>query len=498
MRKMGYRWIICFIIAVSCCSFVHAADSFDSLDRSLSSGRLNSGFSKKISADEEERFKDVLTGNWNYDAIEFLAGNNTVFGYPDGQFKPNEYITRAEFIVLLCRALNRENDAEKLKNMSKFIDVPNTHWASGYINFASNVGIITGTENGVFEPESNVRFEQAIKMVVAALGYSQTDAESRGGYPTGYLSIGSEIGLGYKVFNRVGDFTNRGTVAQIIYNGSFSRNNVSSPYSYYESGEYENQFYTYLISEDGRNDIYYTVDGTLPTTKSQQFQDPIPITRSTVLKAIAVNKDGVESKIVSFEFKLKKWDAVYEKSRQIIASVIKPKMSDFEKEKALHDYLVLNSRFDIENYNAGTVPPESFHPYGVLINGVGVCQAYAQAMKMLLNMVDIECMVIIGEAKGTNGWESHAWNIVKIDDVYYHLDVLWDDPVPDGILWYRYFNISDDTIWKNHWWDTSDDYPSCGYDMDMRAFSNPDIENTYIEVSSSSQVCVNDIELWYE
>ncbi|AEF93997.1 copper amine oxidase-like domain-containing protein [Desulfotomaculum nigrificans CO-1-SRB] len=149
--------------------------------------------------------------------------------------------------------------------------------------------------------------------------------------------------------------------------------------------------------------------------------------------------------------------AVDKKSLEIINTVIKPGMSDLEKEKALHDYIVLNTKYDYENYLRNTVPKESYTTYGVLINGVGVCQGYASAMWKLLTMAGLECKYITGTGIGSNGPEPHGWNRVKIDGRWYNLDTTWDDPVPDrpGQIRYKYFNLTDNEMMRDHTWDAS-------------------------------------------
>jgi hypothetical protein len=155
--------------------------------------------------------------------------------------------------------------------------------------------------------------------------------------------------------------------------------------------------------------------------------------------------------------------AADKKAKEIVNSLIKPSMTDVQKELVLHDYLVNNAKYDSENFNADTIPESSYNAYGVLINGVGVCQSYADAMNKLLTLVGIESTVISGTANNGSEDIDHAWNIVKLDGQYYNLDVTWDDPVTsDGrnILSHSYFNLTDAQISKNHSWDKSK-YPKC-------------------------------------
>ena len=150
---------------------------------------------------------------------------------------------------------------------------------------------------------------------------------------------------------------------------------------------------------------------------------------------------------------------VRRKAEQIINAVIIPGMSDFEKILGLHDYIVENASYDTAIHLVGEVPPESHSAYGVLIRGTGVCESYAKALKLLLNRLNIESILVSGIADG----EAHAWNMVKIGGDYYHLDATWNDPVmKDGtdVLRHDYFNITDAEISATHTWDRHA-YPAC-------------------------------------
>lgn len=140
---------------------------------------------------------------------------------------------------------------------------------------------------------------------------------------------------------------------------------------------------------------------------------------------------------------------------QIISKIITPDMTDEEKEKAIHDYIVRNTKYDSENYNNKTIPKESYSPYGVLVLGYGVCQGYAEATQMLCEKAGLTCQVVHGEANSLEQWGGHAWNLVQINGKWYHLDTTWDDPTPDrgNRIEYDYFNLTDEEIGADHRWD---------------------------------------------
>lgn len=136
---------------------------------------------------------------------------------------------------------------------------------------------------------------------------------------------------------------------------------------------------------------------------------------------------------------------------------IREDMSDYEKVLEIHDYIVEKGEYDTRLFSEGDVPPESYSTYGILALGVGVCESYAKSMKYLLDDAGIESMIVIGTSRG----ENHAWNLVRIEDEYYHIDSTWNDPITeDGsqIIRHNFFNLSDEQIGKTHDW-IKEDYP---------------------------------------
>lgn len=136
--------------------------------------------------------------------------------------------------------------------------------------------------------------------------------------------------------------------------------------------------------------------------------------------------------------------------------------SEYDRIKLAHDYIVNNTVYDIDAYNADNIPDEDYSPYGIIVNKKGVCQGYAETFKLFMDELGIECLIISGDANGLSGWGGHAWNIVKIKDKYYHIDVTFDDPVTYGedILRYDFFLLSDSKMAENHKWERKD-YPEC-------------------------------------
>jgi len=123
---------------------------------------------------------------------------------------------------------------------------------------------------------------------------------------------------------------------------------------------------------------------------------------------------------------------------KIINSCISAGMSDFEKALALHDWLILHADYDTDYCFYGAE--------GVLIYGKGVCQSYADAYAMLLEKVGIAVKTVVSTAM------DHAWNLVRLDGEWYHVDCTWDDPI-GGREYHEYFGLSDELMKEDHTWD---------------------------------------------
>jgi putative cell wall-binding protein/transglutaminase-like putative cysteine protease len=185
---------------------------------------------------------------------------------------------------------------------------------------------------------------------------------------------------------------------------------------------------------------------------------------------ITFNYTGTNENMIS------KRETVASKVNEIVNSVTNATMTDYQKELALHDYLVNNCHYNYDVAEGIDVKkennPDIYTAYGVLINGDAVCEGYADAMYRLLKAVGIDSMMVVGTVSSDGGvsYGDHAWNIVKIGGQYYQLDPTWDDPTyfsgpNEPIPGYNdpthdYFNVTDDFLSQNHTWDKSQ-YPIC-------------------------------------
>ncbi len=199
--------------------------------------------------------EDVVGTDYE-DAVARLMALDIIAGFPDGTFKPDEPVTRAQFAKIVVCALGVGEAAQYAAGATKFADVPADHWATGYINVAVDMGVIAGYPDGTFLPEKEVTFAEAIKMIVAGLGYTPK-AEALGGYPGGYLAVAAEEEITDGV-NVVGNLAaNRGAVAIMVDNAL--EVNLMEQVSFGDSPRWETVEKTLLNTKLGVKEVEGTV-----------------------------------------------------------------------------------------------------------------------------------------------------------------------------------------------------------------------------------------------
>lgn len=136
---------------------------------------------------------------------------------------------------------------------------------------------------------------------------------------------------------------------------------------------------------------------------------------------------------------------VDQRTDEILAQIITSGMSDYDKVKAVHDWIVLNIEYDLTLNNS--------YPYEALTTGKVVCYGYALLTYQMLEKVGVRTLLIVGPVRDgySSGSESstlHGWNMVRIDSEWYQYDATWDDPVPDekGRVRHDFFLISDERM----------------------------------------------------
>lgn len=125
---------------------------------------------------------------------------------------------------------------------------------------------------------------------------------------------------------------------------------------------------------------------------------------------------------------------------------------DYNKIMHAHDWIINNLDYE-QNITNNNV----YNLYGALIEKSAVCEGYAEALKYILDEVDIPCVLVSGTATNSEGkTERHEWNYVQLYGKWYAIDSTWDDPVVKGTgyvsdsIKHRYFLVGSNEMNKNH------------------------------------------------
>lgn len=178
-------------------------------------------------------------------------------------------------------------------------------------------------------------------------------------------------------------------------------------------------------------------------------------------------------------------DYVETQVKQILSQIIKPGMSDLEKEKAIHDYIILNTALD----ETSTDTDIKCSAYNAITKHSAVGLGYALLCYKMLTDAGIEARIVMRYNFGEDGY---AWNMVKIGGIWYHLDCTCDDRVSEvkGSVGYDYFNKTGweiDQDGAHHMDDTK--YPIAGTEFDTSFFASIDsvtLKNSEIDVKTSN------------
>ena len=160
----------------------------------------------------------------NTEAVDACTALNIIGGYPDGSFKPEGNITRAEVTKMICVALNGgKNPAVSTNTTPTFSDVrnnANAAWAEGYIESCAAQGIVSGVGGGKFAPNGNVTGVQLAKMLLVSLGYkSENEGFTGNAWATNVNVRAAQKGLydGLEAMDTNAAIT-RDNAAQMVWN----------------------------------------------------------------------------------------------------------------------------------------------------------------------------------------------------------------------------------------------------------------------------------------
>ncbi len=455
----------------------------------------------------------------NYDKALDLKVLGLLANAPE-QFDLGRAPTRVEGAVMLVRLLGKEKLVKQNTYTHPFTDVP--AWANNYVGYMYQNRLTNGIGNNRFGSEDLMSAKQYTVLVLRSIGYVDNidfeyDNALNKAVQIGLISSSQReaykktsgfvrndlVGISYQALSVRLKSSDKTLLDKLVNTDNAVYKPAARILGLYTSdlkaeyegvSEFKPSVTTYGSAAKNRNDLFMLIRKALYAHDSQLkidirnyggsiAEDFGPAFDRAVAAVTEIT--GVEDFVSSwrymsgshtftltlqyrytkssFDQRKDQAGAAVNKARQTVARLINPDMTEYDREKVLHDYIVNNTRYDYSNYLKGTIPDTSFSTYGCLVQGVAVCEGYSKAMKLLCDLSAIECIVVSGKSKSGGNWIGHAWNIVKIDGAYYHLDVTNDDPVmEDGsnALNYHYFNLPDSEIARVSTWDKTK-YPAC-------------------------------------
>ena len=129
----------------------------------ITSSLVLSMFAATLPAMAEQYYSDVAEDHWAYSWVDYMHGKGYIHGYPDGTYRPDQNITRAEFVTILNYVLNSRNPANK-----DFTDVTSEDWFYDQIQWAAGAGYLSGYSDGSAKPNQYITREEAAVVVSKA------------------------------------------------------------------------------------------------------------------------------------------------------------------------------------------------------------------------------------------------------------------------------------------------------------------------------------------
>lgn len=447
-------------------------------------------------------FTDVPQGTYYGDAVDWAVANGITSGTSGMEFSPDKTCTRAQAVTFLWRA-NGQPDAT---GSNPFADVSASSYYNEAVQWAVTNNITSGTSPNAFEPDAPVTRAQVVTLL-----YRDADNPSASG-STSFADVpadayyrdavrwavtqGITAGTSATAFSP-DEICTRAQIVTFLYRASDDAPDVpvieipEEPVLPEEPVQPEQELTEEEIQQmPGEPDIEGATAAIINGLRSMEKRINLGAYNISTSHAIEMTADIADFRgdnpyyifsiwathdddntilVVGYQYTP---EGATEKRRQdaeeqavvdaAIASCVTDGMSDYEIAKALHDYLTTHNEYDMRLYS-GNLPALSRTSYGALVDRTSVCSGYALAYQHLMEDAGIPCEYVTGMT--TRG--SHAWNIVQIDGEWYHVDVTWDDPIPnrEGYVRYKYFLKSDKAMSRDHIsWEASHTCTSTKYD----------------------------------
>ena len=355
-------------------------------------------------------FSDVKQDDYFFKAVLWAVENGITKGTSDHTFSPNDTCTRAQVVTFLWRAVS--SPSPKATTHS-FRDVKSGDYFLMPVIWAVENNVTKGTSNTTFSPGDKCTRAQ----VVTFLKRSTDAAIASAASALDGLVIGSDQATIALAGNRdVVSATSEMTLKDTMVAGIRALSGRIDISSYH------------LFPKDVKP-VFQEIINTIPDLFYLDFNYQYYLNPKT-----GEVTAFVPTYLVSDKNQVDRMMAEYTANIDAICDLIDPAWSDVHKALFVHDYLASTFEYDT-TYVIHDI-------YDFFKESRGVCQAYTLLYIAVLERFGIEVSAVFSESM------NHTWNIIKINGKWYHVDVTWDDPIPDqfGKALHTYFLVSDEFI----------------------------------------------------
>ncbi|MCQ2431148.1 MAG: S-layer homology domain-containing protein [Clostridia bacterium] len=423
-------------------------------------------------------FRDVSDADPYYNDIAYVCREGLFVGTSASTFAPLASMTRATFATVLCRLSGNEPFAlaapGQKETLSAFSDINKDGWYVPYVAWALETGLFKGYGNGCFGPDDNITHEQ---MYVLMQRYCE--GHGYAAKPAGNTSLASladaakvsswaEDGVKFAFANgllivdsartvRPGENAARRELAALLHQLSSIRHEepdlriAETELAQFESsaldaerfGDVYRKIYEGLatLSPSISLSAYRITAAELDSVFEQAAKQPEFFYLAASYNYSYSGTTGIVSALMP-TYTMRGAELIaaqkaYSDGIDRILSGVSPAWSDFEKVLYIHDYLAKHFRYD-ESLDIADV-------YRFFKTGSGVCQAYTLTCQALLDALGIE------NDRAVSREMNHMWNLVRVNGKWYHMDITWDDPLPDqmGMVFHTYFLRSDEYMGRH-------------------------------------------------
>lgn len=189
------------------------------------------------------------------------------------------------------------------------------------------------------------------------------------------------------------------------------------------------------------NDLYDIIENTDYIQAINNYVDPFNSYATINFTTDSLGKINIKLDKAYSNNQISKINEVIE---NFIKNNIQPTLSDRQKIKLFHDFVIDNTVYDQDfklDMDKNSYPYHPYNAYGPLIEGKGICSGYSDAMAIFLDKIGVK------NYKVSN--KEHIWNVVYLDSTWYHLDLTWDDPVTSNgqqVVLYDFYLITTNSL----------------------------------------------------